>query len=92
MRNAKHVGLRCGIEFDLALQTSLRSCVIDKSSADHVRKEDRAVKRIDDDIDLEMLLVELMPYIREIREAADSKQFAFPDERQSNRKTGRWED
>ena len=62
----------------LALQTSLRSCVIDKSSVDHVRKEDRAVKRIDDDIDLEMLLVELMPYIREIREAADRNNLLSP--------------
>ena len=55
----------------LALETSLRSCVIDKSVADQLWKEDRAVKKIDDDIDLEMVLVELMPYIQEIREAAD---------------------
>ena len=77
---AKHQACWASVRdrINLALETSLRSCVIDKSVADQLRKEDRTVKKIDDDIDLEIVLVELMPYIREIREAADRNSLLSP--------------
>ncbi len=51
---------------------------MDQDEKKLIRKDDRAVKKIDDDIELEILLLELAPRMNELREAADRNGLLSP--------------
>ena len=62
----------------MPLPVDIGSCLIDRGERKQIRKDDRAVKKIDDEIDLDMLLVRLIPHLKEIREAADRNSLLSP--------------
>ena len=65
-------------EMDMELPAQIESCLIDDGEKKQVRKDDRAVKRIDDEIDLDLLLLKLVPRMNEVREAADRNSLLSP--------------
>ena len=54
----------------MRLPTEINSCLIDKDEKMQLRKDDRAVKKLDDEIDLDVLLLQLAPQMHKLREAA----------------------
>ena len=62
----------------LRLPADMSSCLINQEDKKQIRKEDRAVKKIDDDIELDILLLNLLPRMNEIREAADRNGLLSP--------------
>ena len=62
----------------MPLPADIGSCLIDRGERKQIRKDDRAVKKLDDEIDLDMLLVRLIPHLKEIREAADRNSLLSP--------------
>ena len=65
-------------EMAMPLPADIGSCLIDRGEKKQIRKDDRSVKKIDDEIDLDMLLVKLIPHLKEIREAADRNSLLSP--------------
>ena len=65
-------------EMTMRLPAEISSCLIDQDEKKLIRKDDRAVKKIDDDIDLEILLLKLAPRMNELREAADRNGLLSP--------------
>ena len=55
---------------DLRLPKDIAGCLVDQGEKIRIRKDDRAVKKIDDEIELDVLLLKLAPHMNEIREAA----------------------
>ena len=77
---AKHQACWTAIQnkIELPLPADFGSCVIDRGESKQVRKDDRAVKKIDDDIELDVLLLKLAPRLNKIREAADRNSLLSP--------------
>ena len=65
-------------EMTMRLPVEISSCLMDQDEKKLIRKDDRAVKKIDDDIELEILLLELAPRMNELREAADRNGLLSP--------------
>ena len=62
----------------LALPADIGFCVIDRGETKQVQKDDRAIAKIDSDIDLDVLLLKLIPHLNEVREAADRNSLLSP--------------
>lgn len=60
------------VQSNMSMQLPARmgGCLIDKDEKKQIRKDDRAIKKIDDEIELEVLLLKLVPRMNELREAA----------------------
>ena len=65
-------------EMDMELPAQIGSCLIDADEKKQLKKDDRAVKKIDDEIDLDILLVKLVPRMSEVREAANRNSLLSP--------------
>ena len=65
-------------EMDMELPAQIGSCLIDEGEKKQIKKDDRAVKKIDDEIDLDLLLLKLVPRMNEVREAADRNSLLSP--------------
>ena len=73
-------------EVPMALPSEIGSCLIDRGETKQIRKDDRAVKKIDDGIELDVLLLKLIPHLNEIREAADRNSLLSPMRDQAMKK------
>ena len=62
----------------LGLPADIANCLIDQGEKTQIRKDDRAVKKIDDEIEFEVLLLNLAPRVNEIRNAADRNRLLSP--------------
>ena len=62
----------------MALPAEIGSCLIDRGDTKQIRKDDRSVKRIVDEIELDILLLKLIPHLDGIREAADRNSLLSP--------------
>lgn len=62
----------------LTLPDNIGRHVIDWSKAKQIRNDDRATKKIDDDIDFDMQLLNLIPHLDEIKEAANRNSILSP--------------
>ena len=62
----------------LVIPADIRNCVIDGGETKQIRKDDRDVKKIDNDIELDILLLKLIPHLNAIREAADRNSLLSP--------------
>ena len=65
-------------EMAMRLPTNIESCLIDRGETKLIRKDDRAVKKIDDEIELDVLLLKLAPHMQEIRDAANRNSLLSP--------------
>ena len=65
-------------EMHMGLPTDIGSCLIDQGEKKQIRKDDRSVKKIDNEIELDVLLLKLAPRMNEIREAADRNSLLSP--------------
>ena len=62
----------------LALPADIGICVIDRGETEQIQKDDRAVAKIDSDIELDILLHKLIPHLNEVREAANRNSLLSP--------------
>ena len=62
------------------LPADIEKCVIDRSEVRRIKRDDRATKKLDDDIDLEVQLLNLIPHLNTIREAANRNGILSPME------------
>ncbi len=65
-------------EMNLELPDQIEICLIDAGDKKQLKKDDRAVKKIDDEIDLDLLLLKLAPHMNEVRDAADRNGLLSP--------------
>lgn len=64
---------------ELALSDDIRSCVVDRTEVRQKKKDDRSVKDIDDEIDLDVRLMNIAPHADLIREAGTTNQLISPN-------------
>ena len=60
------------------LPSDIEKCVIDQNEVKRIKKDDRTTKKLDDDIDLEVQLLNLIPHLDEIRDAANRNGILSP--------------
>ena len=77
---AKHQGCWRAVqnEVSMALPAEIGSCLIDRGDTKQIRKDDRSVKRIVDEIELDGLLLKLLPHLDDIRKVADRNSLLSP--------------
>ena len=55
----------------MALPSEIGGCLVDRGDTKQIRKDDRSVKRMVDEIELDVLLLRLAPHLDAVRGAAD---------------------
>ena len=77
---AKHQGCWRAVqnEVPMALPAETGSCLIDRGDTKQIRKDDRSVKRIVDEIELDVMLLKLIPHLDDIRKVADRNSLLSP--------------
>ena len=77
---AKHQGCWRAVQnkVSMTLPADIGSCLIDRDDRKQIRKDDRSDKRIVDEIELDMLLLNLIPHLDDIRKAADRNSLLSP--------------
>ncbi len=64
---------------ELALTDDIKSCVVNRTEVHQKKKDDRNVKKIDDEIDLDIRLMNIAPHADLIRKAGTANQLISPD-------------
>ena len=77
---AKHQGCWRAVqdEVQMALPAEIGNCLIDRGDTKQIRKDDRSITKIVDEIELDILLLKLSPYLDDIRKAADRNRLLSP--------------
>lgn len=73
---------------DVSVGDRLKGCLIDLSQVKQKEKDDRGTKKIDDEIDFDVLLLKLAPYAEALKDAAKKNRLLSPNNDRALKKVG----